>query len=281
VLVADQNADAGFRHTVSPAPWDCGVKSIEEDKPAYTPFGGCTTRKCLIQATQFARRVGSNVGRLILRFLQFAGRNGPFVLVAGVLLGFAVPVLSDTAWHAFGPTVFVFTLGAFLKVDLESLSAELAHVRRNLVVILWAMFGVPLLVFAFLVTFELGPDLKQGLLLWALAPPSGAAAALAAILGLSAPLALLAGTAVTAASPLYMPLLAAALGGFQVAIDPLSMAARLVIIVGGCMCNLNCAQASGGDLHSGQSRSDYRRHRTRPADQWHGRDARDASAVPG
>src|SRR3954452_9575940 len=171
--------------------------------------------------------------RQLKNCLAFAGRNGPLCLVAGVLLGFAVPVLSDMAWPAFGPTVFVFTLGAFLKVDFESLSTELAHVGRNLVVILWAMFGVPLLVFAFLQTFELGPDLKQGLLLWALAPPSGAAAALAAILGLSAPLALLAGIAVTAASPLYMPLLAAALGGFQVAIDPLSMAARLFVIVGG------------------------------------------------
>jgi hypothetical protein len=50
---------------------------------------------------------------------------------------------------------------------------------------------------------------------------------------LSTPLALLATVAATAASPFYMPWLAAALGGYQVIINPAEMSLHLLLIVGG------------------------------------------------
>ena len=49
----------------------------------------------------------------------------------------------------------------------------------------------------------------------------------------STPLALLATVVATAASPFYMPWLAAALGGYQLATDPAEMCIRLLVIVGG------------------------------------------------
>src|SRR4051812_9028023 len=56
--------------------------------------------------------------------LAFAGRNGPAMLFGGVLLGLVAPPLADAARPLLGIAVFVFTLGAFLKVDLASFQKE-------------------------------------------------------------------------------------------------------------------------------------------------------------
>lgn len=66
-----------------------------------------------------------------------------------------------------------------------------------------------------------------------LAPPVGSAAAIAAMLGLSASLSLLATVVATVLSPFYLPPLASALAGYELQIDPVVMAERLVLIVGG------------------------------------------------
>jgi predicted Na+-dependent transporter len=65
----------------------------------------------------------------------------------------------------------------------------------------------------------------------------GSAAAIAAMLGLSAPLSLLATVVATVLSPLYLPPLASWLAGYQLHIDPVAMTERLLLIVGGaCAC---------------------------------------------
>jgi predicted Na+-dependent transporter len=102
-----------------------------------------------------------------------------------------------------------------------------------LLMVAWATFGVPLVVCALIRLTNPGPDLAQGLLFWALVPTSPACVAFAAILGLSAPLALLATVLATAASPFYLPVLAATLGGYQLVVDPMAMSAQLLLIVGG------------------------------------------------
>ena len=55
------------------------------------------------------------------------------------------------------------------------------------------------------------------------------------MLGLSAPLALLATVAATVVAPLYLPPLAASLAGVELAIDPLALSARLAVIIGGAV----------------------------------------------
>jgi predicted Na+-dependent transporter len=71
------------------------------------------------------------------------------------------------------------------------------------------------------------------MLLCMLAPPVGSAAAIAAMLGLSAPLALLATVAATILSPFYLPPLATALAGYHLQIEAFGMAQRLLVIVSG------------------------------------------------
>ena len=77
--------------------------------------------------------------------LGFAGRNGPLLLFFGVLIGLVVPPLAAAAKPWMGASVFVFTLGSFLKVDGASLRAELHRSARAAVVLGWTLFGVPLL----------------------------------------------------------------------------------------------------------------------------------------
>lgn len=165
--------------------------------------------------------------------LQFAGKNGAWVVIFGVVLGFSFPFLSNITRPYLSIAIFLFTFGSFLKLDFAAFRRQMQETRAVALMILWATFGVPLGVFAIIVLFHPGPDLTQGLLFWSLVPTSPACVAFATILGLRTPLALLATVAATAASPFYLPWLAAALGGFQVTVNPAAMSLQLLLIVGG------------------------------------------------
>jgi len=179
--------------------------------------------------------------------LAFAGRNGPLLLFGGVLIGLLAPPLAEAARPLLGVAVFAFTLGAFLKVDPPALRCETRQRSWVLGVLLWTTLGVPLAMLVLLGLFGPEEALAQGMLLCMLAPPVGSAAAIAAMVGLSAPLALLATLVATILSPLYLPPLASELAGYQLHIDPLDMAQRLLLIVGGaCMCAALLRRFAGG-----------------------------------
>jgi len=165
--------------------------------------------------------------------LRYAGRCGPALLLGGVMIGLIAPPLSDAARPLMGVAVFSFTLGAFLKVDFAAFRAELREGRRVIAALVWSMFGVPALMLLLVRVVQPGPDLAQGLILCMLAPPVGSAAAIAAMLGFSAPLALLATVVATFASPFYLPLLAQSLAGVSLSVDSWRMAQVLTLIVGG------------------------------------------------
>ena len=80
--------------------------------------------------------------------LNWAGRNGPLLLFAGVLVGLIAPPLAEAARPLLGLAVFVFvfvfTLGAFLKVNLASFRLELQQRCWVALALLWTTFGVPL-----------------------------------------------------------------------------------------------------------------------------------------
>lgn len=174
-----------------------------------------------------------------LRLLTLAGRHGPVMLLAGMMLGILAPPLTGYAKPFMGLAVFLFTLGAFLKVDLAGFRQELARPVAVAAALAWTTFGVPLATFAATCAVPIDGELRTGLLLAMLTPPVGSAAAIAAMLGLSAPLALLSTVAATLAAPLYLPPLAAALTGAQLDLHPGLLALRLMVIVGGA-----CAAAT-------------------------------------
>lgn len=167
------------------------------------------------------------------RILQIAGRNGAIIVISGVVLGLLLPSASNLARPYLAIAIFIFTFGSFLKFDARSIGSEITETRRNLLMVLWATFGVPLVIAVGAAVFHPGPDLAQGLLFWSLVPVSPACVAFASILRLNATVALLASIFGIAAAPFYIPLLATMLGGYHVSIDPYATSFELVVIVGG------------------------------------------------
>ncbi|MFL5254979.1 MAG: hypothetical protein ACJ8AI_19215 [Rhodopila sp.] len=155
------------------------------------------------------------------------------MLVAGALVGVVSPPLADAARPLMPAAVFVFTLGAFLKVDFPTFKAAMADRRWVLTALIWSTFGVPALMVGLIAVLQPDEELAQGMILCTLAPPVGSAAAIAAMLDLDAAFALLATIAATVISPLILPPLASFLSGGHVHVDPVAMMVRLTIIVGG------------------------------------------------
>ena len=170
---------------------------------------------------------------MIRRVLRWAGQNGAAVVIAGVIIGLCIPFLSELARPYLSIAIFIFTFGSFLKFDSKSIGSEIANMKRNSLMILWATFGVPLSIVLIMMITRPGPELAQGLLFWALVPVSPACVAFAAILRLNIPIALLATVLGTAASPFYIPALAAVFGGYHLDIDPVETCRHLLLLVGG------------------------------------------------
>ena len=164
--------------------------------------------------------------------LRNAGRHGPVLLLGGVMLGLIVPALAAAVRPLMGLRFSVLRWGV-LKVDFPAFKVEMQQGWPVLLVLLWVTFGVPASMLMAIEVLQPVPALAQGLMLCTLAPPVGSAAAIAAMLGFSAPLALLTTVAATVASPLYLPILAHLLAGVDVSVDPLRMAWVLLLIVGG------------------------------------------------
>lgn len=76
--------------------------------------------------------------------LRIAGRNGAAIVISGVVVGLALPFLSDLARPYLTVAISIFTFGPFLKFDTKSFKTEAVNVRRNVLIILWATFGIPL-----------------------------------------------------------------------------------------------------------------------------------------
>jgi len=165
--------------------------------------------------------------------LRTAGQHGAAIVIAGVVLGLALPFLADLARPYLAIAIFIFTFGSFLKFDGASFKHEVANVKRNALMVLWATFGIPLVVLVIMTLARPGPELAQGLLFWSLVPASPACVAFASILRLNAPIALMATVLGTAAAPFYIPALAVLLGGYQINIDPISTCLHLVLLIGG------------------------------------------------
>ena len=164
--------------------------------------------------------------------LAFAGRHGRLLLFFGVLIGFVFPALAAATKPWIGSSVFVFTLGAFLKVDGYEFRAELRRPLRAAAVLGWTLVGVPTLAWVLVQLLAVPADIGLAIVLCMLAPPVGSAAAIAAMLGLNAALALAATIVISLFAPLYLPPLAALLGGSTVHIDAVTMLGRIVAVIG-------------------------------------------------
>ncbi|MCP1847392.1 MULTISPECIES: hypothetical protein [unclassified Bradyrhizobium] len=157
--------------------------------------------------------------------------SGPTLLIIGVLAGLAFPALADGVRPLMTAAIFVLVLGTFLQVDGTAFRRAL---RRPLVWLLLpalAMLASPLAVGFAARGAGFRPELIVALVLSACAPPSSGTAAVARMLGFDATIPLAVTLLSMALAPVTVPLIAA--GFADLAIDPLALATRLALLVGG------------------------------------------------
>jgi BASS family bile acid:Na+ symporter len=164
---------------------------------------------------------------------SFAGLlpRGPTLLIAGVLAGLAVPILAEAARPLMAAAIFVLVFGTFLQADGSAFRRAL---RRPLVWLLLpalAMLASPLAVGFAARGAGLQTELVVALVLSVCAPPSSGTAAVARMLGFDATVPLAVTLLSMALAPMTVPLIAAGVAGL--ALDPLLLAARLALLVGG------------------------------------------------
>lgn len=165
--------------------------------------------------------------------LRYYGR---FVVFGGVIVGFAVPAVSE-ALKPFLSVLLIATLVfALLQVDFERLTAF----RKQVWPITGLLFAVLLLLPVFvaveakvvLVPYGLPQGIADGLILAALSPPLLAAPAIAFLLRLDSVLAFVVAMIAHLLAPLTVTFLAQWLVGPHLQIDTAELMSRLAIIIG-------------------------------------------------
>lgn len=157
--------------------------------------------------------------------------RGPTLLIIGVLAGLAFPALAQGVRPLMTVAIFVLVLGTFLQVDGAAFRRALLRPRVWLLLPALAMVVCPLAVGFAARGAGFAPELIVALLLSVCAPPSSGTAAVARMLGFDATVPLAVTLLSMALAPVTVPLIAAAFAGL--ALDPLALAARLALLVGG------------------------------------------------
>lgn len=169
------------------------------------------------------------IGRALDRV---AGRATP-ILAIGIFIGIAWPSLAALLRPALAPAVFTVMSLAFLRLDWRAVRA---HGRRPILGILllaWLLLVCPALVAGIVGRLDLPPALGTALTLAPMTTPVFASVAIALLIGLDAPLAILALALSTLLVPLLLPWTALALMGLDLSIDVTALMARLGLLLGG------------------------------------------------
>lgn len=172
---------------------------------------------------------------MIQRILAFFGRHSMPLLAAGILIGLAVPPLAAAMRPLTGPILFLLTAATLLKIEPRAVLAEARRPGRLAALLLWTMALQPIAMAGLTTLLPLPRGLVEALVLWSAASPLISAPALAFLLGLEAPIALVGMTLGTLAMPFTLPPLALALLGLELEIGVGELMLRLGIFVGGAL----------------------------------------------
>jgi BASS family bile acid:Na+ symporter len=168
--------------------------------------------------------------------LAWLGRQGTRALALSIFVGIALPPLAALFKHVFVEALLVLLALAFLRVDPASLRGQFRRPGLVIAASLWTMIAVPLAICGLAILSgmpEALPALYLALVLQAVAPPVIGSPALAALMGLDAALSLATLIVSMAATPLTVPLLIALFASSDTEVAPLSLAARLIGMLGG------------------------------------------------
>jgi len=170
-----------------------------------------------------------------VRLIALAGRHATAVMAAGVLIGLAVPPLATLARPLLVPTLLIPLALALVRLDWAAAGAWRHRPGAVAAILVFVLGASPLIVWAITrVLAPLGfPDtLSQALVLMAASSPIVSNVAIALILGLDAPLAVVVVLAGTALVPLTLPIAADALVGVSLEMPLAEFMGRLLALVG-------------------------------------------------
>jgi BASS family bile acid:Na+ symporter len=166
------------------------------------------------------------------RLLAFLGRNAPPFLAGGVFLGLVLPDLATAVRPALGPLVALLLAVSLLRLDWSRLAAYARRPGAAALATGWHLVLSPVVVWGLTLFAGLPPGLTHALVLNGAAPSLVASAALAQLIGLDAPLAVLLVTATTFFLPFTLTPVLFWLIGLDLAVDLGSFFARFALFVG-------------------------------------------------
>ncbi len=168
--------------------------------------------------------------------LAWLGRQGTRAVAVSIILGIFLPPLGAIVRPYFPETVYALLVLAFLRVDPGALRLQLAKPQLLVAVAAWIMLGAPVLAGLLCIAIDLkdaSPALLLALMINFVAPPIFASPALAALMGLNAAITLALLLVCIAVTPFLAPAMVALFAGSAVTFSPLSLALRLVLMLGG------------------------------------------------
>lgn len=170
---------------------------------------------------------------MIASSLEWAGRHAPKLLAAGVLAALFLPWLTPYFKPLLVPALILPMVIALMRIDWEEM---VAHAKRPGIVALfaiWCLIVCPLAMASAAPLVHATPPIETALVLMAAAPPIISSAAIALMLGLDAPFAVVAIVATTALVPFTLPPVALGLLGIEIDIGLGALMLRLGLIIGG------------------------------------------------
>lgn len=184
--------------------------------------------------------------------LAWLGRQGTRAVAGCVIIGLAIPQLSEIFRPLVGPAIFCLLVFSFLRVEPAALRGEFG--RRRLPLLLGTtvvmMIITPLVLGVLFVTIGQSGfwrELSLALILNSAAPPITSAPAFIAFLGLDVALALAALIATSIATPVTAPFFADLYAGEALPLDPRTLALRLAFFLGGAFVVAWAIQRWAGD----------------------------------
>jgi BASS family bile acid:Na+ symporter len=168
------------------------------------------------------------------RILPEITRRGPTVLASGCAIGLAIPHLADLARPLLPVMVFIFVLGTLLRIN----NAEVMRTARNVKISLIfpaLMVVVCPYIFGMVSLYLSGnQELSLAIAIAVAAPPASGNAAVARMLGLDPSMSLVTALCSMAIIPITAPLILHVFAdGLSLSIDPIDLAIRLAILIGG------------------------------------------------
>ena len=168
--------------------------------------------------------------------LSWLGCQGTRAVAAVIFIAIAVPPMGDILRPFLTFSIFALLTVAFMRVDLQQVSARMRQPRLILIAAGWSMLVVPGVFGGVMLVAGIdgsAPDLFLAIMLQSMASPLISAPAFAALVGLDATLVLVTLVVTTISVPFTAALFAMLYFGPETSLAPLVLGGQLALLLGG------------------------------------------------